>query len=190
MIWARWIVVGLITLAIFLAYQARAATIFPSLYDSQIRAATKKFWPDYPDWLDWKAQLYQESKLDPNAESPVGAEGLAQFMPATWRDIERALGYGAVSRKLAGPAIEGGAYYMAGLRRSWSSPRPMDDRQRLAQAAYNAGTGSLLKAQKLCGDAALWAEIAPCLSKVTGSNFARQTTTYVTMIARWRAMMR
>ena len=30
------------------------------------------------------AQLYQESGFDANAVSPVGAQGIAQFMPATW----------------------------------------------------------------------------------------------------------
>lgn len=30
------------------------------------------------------AQMYQESGFDPRAVSPVGAQGMAQFMPATW----------------------------------------------------------------------------------------------------------
>lgn len=172
------------------AWRAHAATVFPSRYDSQIQAAVTKFWPDYPDYKFWKAQLYQESKLDPTAISPVGAEGLAQFMPGTWRDIERALYAGAtVSRTLAGPAIDGGAYYMAGLRRTWRGARPLDDRHRIGEASYNAGTGNILKAQKLCRDAALWADIAPCLPRVTGSDFAHQTTDYVTRIAAWRGMM-
>lgn len=191
MSWRIW--AGLL-LCVFLwfvvAQSCHGATIFPSQYDAQIRAATKKFWPDYPDWKSWKSQLYQESKLDPNAESAVGAEGLAQFMPATWRDIERSLGYGAISRKLAAPAIEGGAFYMATLRKNWArKDRPSDDRQRLGQASYNAGTGNIVKAQHYCGDAFLWAGIAPCLPRVTGTNFARQTTNYIIMIARWRSMM-
>lgn len=182
---------GLLVLAIFLVNQyARAVSIFPSQYDAQIESAVKLYWIDYPDWLSWKAQLYQESKLDPNAESSVGAQGLAQIMPKTWIDISRALGYGTISRKLAGPAILGGAYYMAGLRRSWRSPRPMDDRQRIAEASFNAGSWSLLKAQKLCNDAVLWADISPCLIQVTGPAFSNQTITYVRMIAKWRSMMR
>lgn len=189
MTWRTYIALGIAALIWFLATEAHA-TVFPSTYDAQIQAATKKYWTDYPDWRSWKAQLYQESKLDPNAESPVGAAGLAQFMGPTWSDISRALGYGAISRKLAGPAIEGGAYYMVGLRRSWRAPRPVDDRQRLAQASYNAGTGSIVKAQAMCANAVLWVDIAPCLPSVTGVVFAKQTTDYVTMIAKWREMMR
>ena len=169
---------------------AQGATLFPGRYDDQIQAAVKKWWMDYPDWKDWKAQLYQESRLDPNAKSSVGAEGLAQFMPDTWADIERQLALGTVSRSSAGPAIEGGAYYMARLRRSWSAPRPVDDRQYLAQAGYNAGLGSLLKAQQLCPPGILWVTIARCLPRVTGPDNAQQTTTYVKRIAQWRAMMR
>lgn len=53
------------------------------------------------DWRLLKAQYYQESHLKPNAVSPVGAAGVAQFMPATWRQISRELGYGNVSPHLA-----------------------------------------------------------------------------------------
>jgi soluble lytic murein transglycosylase-like protein len=167
-----------------------AGTIFSSQYDDLIRAAVKRYWLDYPDWLEWKAQLYQESRLDPNAVSSVGAQGLAQFMPATWQDIERTLGYGAVSRKLAGPAIEGGAYYMMSLRKQWSSRRSTDDRQWLAQASYNAGIGSLLDAQKACGAPVTYGEIIVCLPGVTGQSNAQQTSDYVARIWQWRAMLK
>ena len=157
-------------------------------YDSQIRSAVRHWWGDYPDWLDWKAQLYQESQLDPNAASGVGAEGLAQFMPATWAEISRELGYGVISRHLAGPAIEGGAYYMAKLRHVWSRNRPPEARQELAQASYNTGAGNVLRAQRLCSDALLWPDIAPCMRQVTGPD-AQQTITYVERIAQWRSLM-
>lgn len=184
-----------ITLAFFLwvlwaATHVQAATIFPSQYDDQIRSAVKQYWPDYPDYLDWKAELFQESRLDPNAKSSAGAIGLAQFLPGTWGDVERALALGAVPRNIAGPAILGGAYYLETLRRQWrSGPRSMDDRQRLAQASFNAGIGSLLKAQSLCDGNLDYAAIVPCLPDVTGQSNAKQTTDYVTMIAKWRALM-
>lgn len=179
----------LVELALPLSAMA-SSTAFPSQYDDLIRTAAKRYWLDYPDWLEWKAQLYQESKLDPDAISPVGAQGLAQFMPATWQEIERSLGYGAVSRKLAGPAIEGGAYYMMSLRKQWASPRSIDDRQWLAQASYNAGIGSLLEAQKACGGSLSYGGVIVCLPGVTGQSNAQQTSDYVARIWQWRAMLR
>lgn len=162
---------------------------FTSRYDDDIQSAVKRYWPDFPAWKAWKAQLYQESKLDPSAVSGVGAAGLAQFMPGTWAEISRQIGMGQASAHDAAAAIPAGAFYMAKLREQWRSQRPIGDRQQLAQASYNAGTGSLIKAQKRCGDAALYEDIAACLPAVTGAEFAKQTTTYVERIAQWWRQM-
>ena len=162
---------------------------FPDKYDREIERAVSNWWPDLPDWQLWKAQLYQESRLRPDAVSPVGARGLAQFMPGTWSDMVKELRLGAASPHDAAPAIQAGAYYMAKLRRTWKANRPMLARHDLALASYNAGTGNLLRAQDLCGGARLWAEIAPCLGKVTGQKNAHETRTYVERIAKWRMMM-
>jgi Transglycosylase SLT domain len=157
-------------------------------YDEWIQASVKRWWPDYPLWLDWRAQLCQESRLDPGAISPAGAAGLAQFMPDTWADVSRRLGYGQVSPHVARFAIEAGAYYMASLRRQWSSLRPAEDRQALAQASYNTGMGNVLRAQKLCRGARSWTAISGCLPLVTGRD-AQQTIDYVRLIALRRRMM-
>ncbi|MDO8606169.1 MAG: transglycosylase SLT domain-containing protein [Phaeospirillum sp.] len=166
---------------------ASAGTVIPSRYDAEISSAVKTYWPDYPAPAAWKAQLYQESRLDPSAVSPVGTAGLAQIMPGTWGDLTRELRLGNASPHAA-IAIEAGAYYMAKLRRGWRSERAAGDRNQLAQASYNAGMGHIVKAQGLCGGARLWAGIAPCLPQVTGIH-ARETTTYVERIHRYRAML-
>lgn len=184
---ARILALGILFAALAGCSAAQAGT-FPTRYDGQIRSAVARYWPDHPDWLAWKAQLYQESRLRPEAVSPAGARGLAQFMPATWQDISRELRLGAVSPH-AEIAIEAGAYYMAKLRRAWVADRAAIERQRLAQASYNAGLRNILAAQRRCGDARLWAGIAPCLAQVTGPPQAAETLGYVAAIARWRAMM-
>lgn len=162
---------------------------FPDKYDREIARAVGNWWLDLPDWQMWKAQLFQESRLRPDAVSPVGARGLAQFMPGTWSDMVRELKLGSVSPHDVSPAIHAGAYYMMKLRRTWKANRPVLARHDLAMASYNAGTGNILKAQTLCGGARFWAEIAPCLGKVTGPKNAHETHTYVERIARWRLLM-
>ena len=139
-------------------------------------------------WRLWKAQLYQESRLDPEARSPAGAEGQAQFMPATWNEITRAMGYGLVDRRIADASIQAGAYYMARLRRQWSAPRPERDRHDLAMASYNAGIGHILAAQRLCRDPPLYDAIMACLPQITGRH-ARETLGYAPSIRRWHAAM-
>lgn len=153
---------------------------FSSQYDSQIKAAAKRYLPGIP-WQLYKAQLYAESALDTCAVSPVGAQGLAQFMPDTWAQISRELKLGEASPRMAAPAIDAGAYYMASLRLQWSAPRPEYDRHSLALASYNAGLGSLLKAQKRCNMASLYPDISACLPQVTGRH-AQETLTYVPKI--------
>ncbi len=161
---------------------------FTDKFDRHIEQSVKRWWADYPFWKAWKAQLYQESRLDPSAVSPVGARGLAQFMPGTWDDVTKHLGAAGTSPH-ADFAIDAGAYYMARLRYTWRARRAADEQQPLAQASYNAGTGNILKAQKLCGDARSWPGIAACLRLVTGEKNAHETLTYVERIAHWRKLM-
>lgn len=185
--WRYRVVVYLFVLTLA-PHPALAQELGTTRYDACIRSAAATWWAAGPDWLWWRAQLYQESRLDPRAESPVGARGLAQMMPGTWGDITRAMGWGLASRDDACLSAEAGAYYMARLQRSWSSPRPQMERHRLAQASYNAGLGNIVDAQRACGGRRDWAEISPCLPEITGRH-ARETLDYVDRIARWRAQM-
>jgi|GEM_PF-381635 len=164
----------------------------PTTYDNEIRGAAELWLPDASEAHGWeilKAQYWQESRLDPAAVSPVGAAGIAQFMPATWAEISRRMQFGAISPHIAGPAIEAGAAYMAQLRGGWSAPRPEWDRHSLALASYNAGFGHLLAAQQVCGDARGYAAIVACLPQVTGRHSA-ETSTYVRSIWQFHLQMR
>lgn len=162
--------------------------MFPDRYDQEIREAAQRYLPGV-DWRLLKAQYYAESRLDPTAVSPVGAAGVAQFMPATWREVQRELDLVGVNRYMAEPAIQAGAYYMAKMRGIWSSPRPEADRHSLAMASYNAGAGNLIKAQRRCGGPNAYREIIECLPAVTG-HYSRETITYVERIWRyWTRML-
>jgi len=155
-------------------------SLYSDRYDDQIKSAVYRYLRHY-DWRLFKAQLYQESLLESDAVSPVGARGLAQFMPATWAEVTQQLGLGLVSAHAAKPAIIAGAYYQGRMIGIWRSPRPNADRYSLGAASYNAGAGNIIKAQRLCGGALRYKEIIECLPRVTGRH-ANETKTYVERI--------
>lgn len=162
--------------------------IYPTTYDDLIRKAMA----DHLPMLDWrwgKAQLIAESNLDPNARSPVGAMGLAQFMPDTWGDAREANGWPLIASPFdPWYAIEGYGWYMRKLWGQWSSPRPQADRLKLTQASYNAGLGNILKAQRLARQPGEFSApvdydtIIAALPQVTGEH-AQETINYVRRIA-------
>ncbi|NUU22912.1 MAG: transglycosylase SLT domain-containing protein [Streptomycetaceae bacterium] len=84
------------------------------------------------------AQLYQESGFDPRAVSPVGAQGIAQFMPGTWPQWSTdGDGDGRRDPFDADDAIPSAARYDCALARSTGSVP--GDRTDNMLAAYNAG---------------------------------------------------
>lgn len=155
------------------------ALSWPDKFDWQIYKSTRTHLPGV-DWRLYKAQLIQESSLNAFAVSKAGAEGVAQFMPGTWRDVSVALG---VEGSPFDPhlAIPAGAFYMSQLKYKWRWPRPDVDRYNLALASYNAGFGNVLRAQKRCDNAVLYAEIVACLEQVTGVHSV-ETISYVRRI--------
>ncbi len=168
-----------------MAGPAEAASVLPSKYDPQIRRAANRFMgPCEARWESWWGQIMTESAMDPAARSPAGAEGLAQFMPGTAVEMFPLLGYQALDRRLAGPSIDAGAYYMGRLCGIYSSPRPPRDRHALGAASYNAGAGNILAAQRACGGALLYAEIMRCLPRITGRH-AAETLAYWPRIELW-----
>ncbi|MCU0593413.1 MAG: lytic transglycosylase F, partial [Desulfobacterales bacterium] len=89
------------------------------------------------DWMLMAAQGYQESRLDQNAKSPVGAIGVMQVMPATGKDLK----VGDI--RLAEPNINAGVKYIRFMVDQYFKDEPMDDLNKglFAFAAYNAGPG-------------------------------------------------
>jgi soluble lytic murein transglycosylase-like protein len=76
------------------------------------------------------AQLYVESNFNPFAQSPAGAQGIAQFMPGTARSL------GLDDPFDAEQAVDAQAHLMRDLLRRFASVP-------LALAAYNAGAGAV-----------------------------------------------
>lgn len=134
------------------------------------------------DWRLWKAQIRQESNFNRMAMSPAGALGLAQFMPKTWTEWRVKAGYPDADPTDPEASVNTGAAYMKSLWAQWKSPRPEIDRICLAMASYNAGLGSILKAQKLANGANDYKTIIAQLRNVTGDKNAFETSTYVKRI--------
>jgi hypothetical protein len=92
------------------------------------------------------AQLYQESGFDARVVSPVGAQGIAQFMPATWAAHGRdENGDGVADPFDPEDAIPAAARYDAAIAAQIA--RVPGDRTTLMLAAYNAGPGAVLAYQ-------------------------------------------
>jgi membrane-bound lytic murein transglycosylase MltF len=89
------------------------------------------------DYLLMMAQGYQESRLDQNAKSPVGAIGVMQVMPATGRDMKT----GDISQ--LDPNIHAGVKYIRYVQDTFFENQPMDavNKTLFSFAAYNAGPG-------------------------------------------------
>ncbi|WP_346012521.1 bifunctional lytic transglycosylase/C40 family peptidase [Streptomyces sp. SID3343] len=84
------------------------------------------------------AQLYQESGFDPSAVSPIGAQGIAQFMPGTWPEwATDGDGDGKTSPWDPDDAIPAAARYDCSLAKYVASV-PGDHTNNML-AAYNAG---------------------------------------------------
>lgn len=171
----------------------RAEAVGHTRYDADIRAASHRHLPGH-DWVRYRALLWQESRLNPDARSPVGAEGIAQFMPGTWETASRAIGAGGVSPRMVRPAIDAGAWYLAGRKRIWTEPRPPLEQRRLGEASYNAGAGNIIQAQRRCRAYGLlqcryWSEIKLFLPAITGRH-AAETMSYVASIEEWTRRMR
>jgi membrane-bound lytic murein transglycosylase MltF len=96
------------------------------------------------DYLLMIAQGYQESLLDQNAKSEVGAIGVMQLMPATGKEMNT----GDVTQ--LEPNIHAGIKYVRLLRDQFFESEPMDTRNKIlfSFAAYNAGPARVQKLRK------------------------------------------
>ena len=115
-----------------------------SRYDDSFQKYTKRFFGPAFDWRWFKAQAYAESALNPNSVSWVGARGLMQLMPTTYREIQS-------EHPEIGPVdqpewnIAAGIFYNSKLW-SWWHFVPDSNRYHFMFGSYNAGAGNIYKA--------------------------------------------
>ena len=134
------------------------------------------------DSLMLAAQGYQESQLNQNAKSAVGAIGVMQVMPATGTELK----VGDI--KLTEPNIHAGAKYMDQLMTRYFPDAKFNEANRslFAFAAYNAGPGRIAQMRKEAAKRGLdqdkWFNNVEI---VTAEKVGIETTTYVRNIYKY-----
>ena len=160
-------------------------------YDDTFRKATKRSFGPAFDWRFFKAQGMAESNLDPLARSRVGARGLMQLMPGTYREIASE---NADLDLIDNPElnIEAGIAYDRRLWLRWENDSIAEDRLQFMFASYNAGRATLLSAQRRARqrqlDARQWRnieKIAPSVPRwrhVETLDYVRKINTNITRL--------
>jgi membrane-bound lytic murein transglycosylase F len=162
-------------------------------YDNYFSKYTKHNFGPVFNWHHFKAQAIAESGLKKNAESHVGAIGLMQIMPTTYKEIIRSNRYIKGSGKDPKWNIAAGISYNRSIWNLFKADRPFQDRLDFTFGAYNAGKGNIIKAQKHAKRSGLnpdlWSSIEQTLSKVTGRH-SKETLDYVTKIKSIKQILR
>ena len=135
------------------------------------------------DYLLMVAQGYQESQLDQDVRSPVGAIGVMQVMPATGKELK----VGDIRQTDAN--IHAGVTYFRFMMDQYFRDEPKMDRLNkglMTFAAYNAGPGRLRQlrreAEKRGLDPDVW---FGNVEQIASERIGRETVTYVSNIYKY-----
>ena len=134
------------------------------------------------DYLLMVAQGFQESSLDQNAKSSVGAIGIMQLMPATGEQMK----VGDIHQEEAN--IHAGVKYIRFMVDKYFANEPMTDTNKVlfAFASYNAGPGRVhslrLEAGKKGLDPNVWMNN---VELVAAARIGMETVTYVSNIYKY-----
>ena len=143
----------------------------------------KKYGAQYNlDYLLMTAQGYQESTLDQNVKSPVGAIGVMQVMPATGKELK----VGDIGQLDAN--IHAGVKYMRFMIDQYYADEPMDDLNKalMTFASYNAGPGRIRQLRRETEKRGLNPNVwFGNVERVTSERIGRETVTYVSNIFKY-----
>jgi membrane-bound lytic murein transglycosylase MltF len=134
------------------------------------------------DYLLMAAQGFQESQLNQNVKSKVGAVGVMQVMPSTGQELK----VGDISQ--LEPNIHAGVKYMRFMIDQYFDKEPMDkvNKGLFAFAAYNAGPGRIQSLRKEAAKRGLdpnqWFNNVEI---VASEKIGRETVTYVANIYKY-----
>lgn len=134
------------------------------------------------DYLLMAAQGFQESGLNQDARSPVGAIGVMQIMPETGRILK----VGDITK--VEPNIHAGVKHMRSLMNTFFENEPMDDLNKglFTFAAYNAGGGRVRQLRKEAEQRGLNPNIwFGNVEQIASERIGRETVTYVANIFKY-----
>jgi membrane-bound lytic murein transglycosylase MltF len=164
-------------------YAKQAASEAERKKFAELVALFRKYSDQYSlDYLLMAAQGYQESGLDQNAKSHVGAIGVMQVMPATGRE----LGVGDIRQTEAN--IHAGVKYMRFMIDRYYKDEPMDTLNKglFTFASYNAGPARVRQlrqeARKRGLDPNVW---FGNVEQIASERIGRETVTYVANIYKY-----
>jgi membrane-bound lytic murein transglycosylase MltF len=134
------------------------------------------------DYLLMMAQGYQESQLNQDVKSPVGAVGVMQVMPATGKE----LAVGDISQ--IEPNIHAGVKYMRFMMDQFYANEPMDrlNKGLFTFASYNAGPGRMQQLRRLAAKSGLDPNVwFNNVELIAAKKIGRETVTYVANIYKY-----
>jgi membrane-bound lytic murein transglycosylase F len=162
-------------------------------YDRYFSKYSKRYFGPGFDWRYFKAQAVAESRLQPKAKSHVGASGIMQIMPRTFKEITRKNTYIRGSREQPRWNIAAGIYYNRTLWKIWKAERSFQDRLDFMFGSYNAGRGNIIKAQKIAEKKGLnpnlWRSVTQTLPEITCKRSA-ETIGYVRKINKIKGVLK
>ena len=193
---AAWLLVGLAALSLMVR-DVHAQRMGPrrravaSDYDHIFKKYSKRYFSVAFDWRHFKAQAMAESQLDPRAISPVGARGLMQLMPTTFKLIAtRRTEFSSIDDPEWN--IAAGILHDRDTWRLWEKSVPPDTRHPFMFATYNAGEGPITRAAALARtkrlDHAHWPNIERVAPEIPRWRY-KETIGYVRKIADNYAML-